>query len=196
MSLNTTTLSAAIGASDTSFTLGSTTGITAGVSTTGSGVTYLLIESEMVLVTAVPVSGYVQVTRGQLGTQAVTHSKSTPVLAGLVSDFPQFTPGISTSFTVAASNFKVVDAPVAAAATLTPSGRLFHVTGHTASSLMNLPTGFVGGDITIIADDTWTWTSSTNAQGFAQAGAVTSAGSAVTFYYDPNTLLWYASRNS
>ena len=73
MSINTTTLSGAITAYQTQIGLTSATGVTAPVSTTGSGLTYLYCEAEMMQVTAV--SGtFISVIRGVYGTQAVAHS--------------------------------------------------------------------------------------------------------------------------
>src|SRR5215472_1914063 len=161
MAIATTTLSAAIGATDTQFGLASTTGITAGVSTTGAGLTYLYVEAEMMLVTSVPVSGVVTVSRGQLGTVATTHAASVPVVAGAPTDFPQFTPQIKGFQTEEQLRYLGVSAPVAAAATLVPSGAIFHVTGTTATGTISLPSNFVEGQFTVIADAIWTWTSGT-----------------------------------
>jgi hypothetical protein len=196
VAINHTTTLAAITAYQTQFGLASTTNVSAPVFPTGSGFTYLYVEAELMFVTAVPVSGTVQVIRGVMGTQAVSHASGSLVIIGGVSDFPVFTPQVGSFQTLAPNRFQGVSAPVAAAAALAPSGPIFHVTGHTASSSMSLPPNFVEGAVTIIADDTWTWTSSSAALGFAQAGAVTSAGTCVTFVYDANTSLWYQSRNS
>lgn len=197
MALNGTTLSASITNSQTTLQVASATGITAPNFTTGANVTYLYIGQEMMLVQAV--SGtLITVTRGMFGTAAVAHGNTAPVNAGLITDFPNFTPGIS-AFTVGTpGRFGGVGAPVAAAATLVPptDSGTFHVTGTTASSLMSLPPNFVEGTITIIADGIWTWTSSTNANGFAQAGTVTSGGTIVQFTYDAKTALWYPHRVS
>lgn len=196
MSINATTLSAAIGANDTALLVASATGITAPNNQTGAGVTLLYVENEIMGVTAVN-GTYVNVTRGLAGTQALAHSASAPVLAGLATDFPKFTPAIGAFVTKKPNRYDGVYAPVAAAATITPSGPIFHVTGHTATSKINAPSSdFVEGQFTVIADDTWTWTSATTPGSLAQAGAVTSAGSCVTFVYDAATALWYASRNS
>ncbi len=90
---------------------------------------------------------------------------------------------------------QAVTAPVAAAATLAASGSLFHVTGTTATNIITPPTNFSGQSVTIIADAAWTWTiSSAVTNGIAQSGTVTSAGEAVTFFYDPVTALWYPNR--
>ena len=194
MSLAATTLSAKIGASDTSFGVASATNITAPNFTTGVGVTYLLVEAEIMLVTAV--SGTViSVIRGQLGTQAVSHAASTVVVSGGVTpqsnDFSVFSPAVTTTTDAKLRQFDGISAPVASATTITPSGPIFHVTGTTATATINLPTGFVEGEIEVIADGIWTWTAAGN---IAVAGTVTTAGSRVKFRYDQGTGKWYPSR--
>jgi hypothetical protein len=190
MSLNLTTLSAAIGAADTQFGLASTTGITAPVSTTGAGITFLYVDREMMAVYAVPVSGTVQVIRGVSGTQAVAHAASSGVVAGGPADFPTFQPTVA-SFSLGLNRYQGLAAPVASATTITASGQRFHVTGTTATATINLPPNFLEGDITIIADGVWTWTAAGN---ILVAGTVTTAGSSVTFSYDAATAKWYPSR--
>src|ERR1700691_946254 len=195
MAITTTTLSAAITLNQLSFGLASTTNVVAPVSTTGAG-SFILIDREMMQVVGGPVSGTVQVIRGVYGTRAVAHSASSGVLISATqADFPTFQPSID-SYNTNLNRYQGINAPVAAAAVLVASGAFFHVTGTTASSSMTPPTGFVEGQITIIADAIWTWTSTTAANGFAQAGTVTSAASTVTFTYDAGTSLWYASRLS
>lgn len=196
MSITATTLSAAIDSTQTRFNVASTTGITAPNNQTGSGITYLYLGSEMMLVTAIPVSGTVDVLRGQLGSRAQSHGASEPVLAGAPTDFPSFQP--TQGVEVQANNrYLGCSAPVAAAATITPSGKIFHVTGTTATSKINAPSSdFIEGQFTVIADGAWTWTSGSSAGSIAQAGAVTSAGTTVTFTYDAATQLWYASRQA
>jgi hypothetical protein len=192
MSLNTTTLSAAIGATDTQLGVASATGITAPNFTTGANVTYLYIENELMLVQAV--SGtFISVVRGQMGTQAAAHGNTSPVIAGLVSDFPVFQPSIS-SFAVAQGRYAGVFAPVASAATIVAPGPLFHVTGSTATNIITPPANFLEGTITIIADGVWTFTSSAVTNGIAQSGTVTTANSAVSFHYDAKAALWFPSR--
>lgn len=87
MSVNNTTLSGAISSvGQTSFGVASATGITAPVSTTGSGFTYLLVDQEFMFVTGVN-GTTVTVLRAQLGTSATTHLSGALVQAGLPSDF-------------------------------------------------------------------------------------------------------------
>ena len=81
MSITATTLSTAMSANDIQATVASASGISAPNFQTGSGITYLYVESELMLVTAV--SGLVvSVNRGVLGTVAGSHAVSTPVLSG------------------------------------------------------------------------------------------------------------------
>jgi hypothetical protein len=196
MAINTTTLSGALTAYQTQFGLTSTTNVTAPVSTTGAGQTYLYCEAEMMAVTAVPVSGIVTVIRGVLGTKAVAHLTLTPVTIGLVADFPVFTPQVGAFQVEVQNRYQGIATPVAAAATIIAPANVFHVTGTTATNIITPPANFVGGTITIIADAAWTWTSSTVANGIFMTGAVTSAGETVTFTYDPNTTYWYPSRRA
>src|SRR5215831_2629592 len=98
MSLAATTLSAAIGVTDTVISVASATNITApnyqigdplqGIS---SGVTLLLVEQEMMKVTKV-VGTFITVARGEFGSQASAHGASVPVISGLLSDFAAFSP--------------------------------------------------------------------------------------------------------
>lgn len=199
MAITATTLSAAITASQTSFGVASATGISAPNYTTGAQ-TYLKVEDELMAVTGV-VGNQVSVRRGIYGTQAVAHSASVPVLSGAgpvagvsAGDFPSFTPANTVEVQALPNRFVGVGAPVAAAATLAASGAVFHVTGTTASSAITPPANFVEGEITVIADAIWTWTSTTAANGIAQAGTVTSAGTHVRFVYDAAKALWYPSR--
>lgn len=198
MSISTTTLSAAIGSTDISFVLASVSNINTPNFQTATPLSatqqYIKMGDEMSLVTGVnTTTKVVNVIRGQLGTQAATHGASEEVLIGAPSDFPNFQP--AQGVTVAKQNRTIgIAAPVAAAATLVPTGPLFHVTGTTASSLVTLPSNWINASFTVIADAIWTWTSSTNSGGFAQAGTVTALGSTVTFTYDAATALWYPSR--
>jgi hypothetical protein len=195
MAITTTTLSATITANQTQFGLASTTNVLAPISTTGVG-SFLLCDREMMQVTAVPVSGTVQVVRGVYGTRAVAHNASQGVLISATqADFPTFQPAID-AYNTNLNRYQGINAPVAAAAVLVASGAIFHVTGTTASTSITPPAGFVEGQLTIIADAIWTWTSTTAANGILCAGTVTTAGSTVTFTYDAATSQWYPSRVS
>lgn len=194
MAITNTTLSGAVTAYQTVFAVGSTTNITAPVTTTGSGLTYLYVEAELMQVVAVPISGTVQVIRGISGTQAVSHLITTGVAIGGPSDFPNFSPAIASFQTLSPNRFQGPSGPVASAATIAASGAVFHVTGTTATNIITPPTNFVEGRITIIADGVWTFTSSAVTNGIFQSGTVTTAGSAVDFIYDATTARWYPSR--
>lgn len=189
MSLNLTTLSATITAYQTQIQVASATGITAPTTTTGAGVTYLYLDRELMYVTAV--SGtLISVVRGVNGTVASAHNSSQGVIAGLVTDFPNFNPTVTT-FELGLKRFQGANSPVASATTITAPGEVFHVTGTTTIETINLPTNFVEGRITIIFDGVAAWTTGGN---IAVAGTPTSAGSAVDFYYDAAKTLWYPLR--
>ena len=89
MSITATTLSGAMTASATVLTVASATGITAPNFQTASGITYLLIDQEKMLVVAV--SGtFVSVVRAQDGTAAMAHVNGAYVQSGLPSDFRKY----------------------------------------------------------------------------------------------------------
>src|SRR5258708_30086206 len=201
MSLAATTLSAAVAITDTSVLLASLTGVTAPNYQIGDptkaisgGVTYLLIEQEIMKVTGLMGTVGAPVVRGELGSIVAAHGASAPVVAGLPADFAGFVPAVRTAVPQYPVQFQGFSAPVALAATITPSGPFFHVTGTgTALATINLPVGFVeGGEITIVFDGAATpWVATGN---IAVAGTWTAAASLVTFIYDPGTSKWYPSR--
>lgn len=194
MAFNATTLSSAIGASDTTLQVASATGITAPNFTTGVGITFLSLESEVMLVTGV--SGtFVSVQRGYAGTPVSAHGASCPVVAGLPSDFGPIVPSVKAQQDPSpAGSLYGYSAPVASAATIAASGPLFHVTGTTAINIITPPAGMVEGQVTIVFDSACTWTSSNVTNGISASGAATTAGSAVTFYLDAATSRWYPGR--
>jgi hypothetical protein len=194
MAITATTLSGALTAYQTTFAVSSTTGITAPVLTTGSGLTYLYVEAELMQVTAVPVSGTVSVVRGTNGTKAVAHLTSVPVIIGGVSDFPVFTPQVGAFQTEVQNRYASLSAVVASSATIVAPANYFHVSGGTAINIITPPANFVSGEITIIFDSACTWTSSNVANGISASGTSTTAGSAVKFFLDANSARWYPSR--
>jgi hypothetical protein len=196
MAITATTLTSTINAYQTRFALTATTGATAPVSTTGSGYTYLYMDNELMFVTAVPSTTLIDVIRGVGGTQAVAHTTSVGVLIGGVTDFPLFTPQITAFQVSQLDRYDNFGPPVAAAATIVAPSSIFHVTGVTATNIITPPTNFVGGKVTIIADGTWTWTSSNVANGIATSGLVTTGSTSVDFYFDPATSRWYPSRRA
>src|ERR1700743_2809469 len=92
MSISITTLTTAItSVGQLSCSLASVTGISSPNFQTGSGITWLLIDQEFMLVTAVNTTTLVvTVLRGQNGTSAQTHSNSANVTIGQPSDFGQY----------------------------------------------------------------------------------------------------------
>lgn len=86
MSITATTLSGAITASQTSFGVASAAGITIPNFQTASGITYLFIDQELMLV--ITVNGtFIGVVRGVNGTQAAAHVSGAQVQIGLPTDF-------------------------------------------------------------------------------------------------------------
>jgi len=195
MAITATTLSAAVAVGDQVVNVASATGISAPVSTTGSGFTILKIDDEMFFV--ISVSGtVVTVLRGQQGTQQVSHSTSTPVLIGSPSDFSNFVP-VQAAFSVQTPyNFSAIGPPIVSATTIAPvNGAIHHVTGTTALSVITVPSGAVSGSkITLIFDGSGsglTWGSGGN---IAVAGTATTAASSVDFIYDAPSAKWIPSR--
>lgn len=88
MAITATTLAGAVGANDTFINVASATGITAPNFQTASGITYLKIDEEYLLVSAAPNGTAIPVIRGQSGSGAVAHVVNTTVSIGLPSDFP------------------------------------------------------------------------------------------------------------
>lgn len=87
MALTGTTLSAAVGVSDTLVPVAATTGATAPNFTTGSGITYLWVDQEMMLVLSLVGTTAVNVQRGIGGTQAQSHASGAVATFGLPTDF-------------------------------------------------------------------------------------------------------------
>jgi hypothetical protein len=84
--LSTTTLTPALDGSTRRFAVGSTTGIN-GLGSLTAPQTALVIGGEVMLVQNVPVSGIVEVIRGQYGTAAKPHAASATVYFGAASRF-------------------------------------------------------------------------------------------------------------
>lgn len=203
MSITTTTLSGACTATDTVIGVTSATGMTAPVFTTGAGWTYLLISQEMMKVEAVN-GTFITVARGQLGTRQVAHTNAATVLIGAPADFPAFTPAERVSISTVPISFEPSEAAVVMAAQIVATGAFFHTTGTVQATTMTFPggVGFVSGEVTIVFDGsgsglTWT-TGGTGVAGtsaaFAVAGTATTAGSMVTFRFDPVSNRWHPSR--
>lgn len=197
MSLNTTTLSAACGASDTTLSLTATTGVTAPNFPVGP-TCYIIVENELMVVSSFSgVSGsLVGVVRGQNGTKQVAHSTSAPVLIFNAGDYGSiYNMGFDLQHPFDATFGVIVGAPVASATTIAPSvwgrGTCFHVTGTTAIATITVPSGVLQTELTIIFDGACTWTSAGN---IAVASSTTQTKTAVKFVYDAATTKWYPSK--
>lgn len=197
MAITSTTITSAIGTTDTTFAVGSTTNITAPNFTTGVGITYLFAETEAMLVIGVPVSGVVTVQRGVAGTPVSAHGASCPVAIGGPADFGPIVPSIKAQQDPTPEGAMYgMGAPVASAATIVASGPLFHVTGTTAINIITPPPGMVEGGINILFEGACTWTSSNVTNGICSTGTASTANSMVTFWLDASTQRWYPSRVS
>lgn len=84
--LSTTTLSAAVNNSQTRIQLASTSGIS-GLGSLTTPQSVLIVGNEAMLVLSVPVSGFVEVTRGQAGTQAHQWASGATVTIGTRASF-------------------------------------------------------------------------------------------------------------
>jgi hypothetical protein len=215
MALNATTLTAAITSVQTTFAIGSTTGIVTPNFTAvpagqvNASITYLLVEQEMMQVQSVNTTTLVvTVLRGQLGTAQVAHGLSCPVLSGTPVDFWTFVPPQKSDVPFLPFGSVAFGAPVTGA-TITPTAAYQHFTGTVALVTINLPNyvnlpGGYGGyypenpiagmQITLVFDGSasgLTWTAAGNIN---VAGTSTTAGSGVTFTYDPSISKWIPSR--
>lgn len=195
MAITATTLSGAVGSSDTVVNVASATGISAPVTTTGSGFTLMKIDNEMMFVTAVSGTA-VSVQRGQWGTVVASHLTSTPVLVGAPSDFPTFRPATYATTPKLPDDSSPIGPPLTGAVIAPTGGYIHHFTGTTELTNITPPAGLVaGGAITLIFDGSaagLTWSAAGGATSIAVAGTVT-ALQAVTFFYDPTTTFWYPS---
>lgn len=195
MSLAATTLSAAIGTTDTAIALASLTNITAPNYQTGAGITYLFVEQEMMKVVSLIGTTGVNVIRGELGSVASAHGASCPVVSGLPTDFGAFNPAVKGAVPSYPIPFQGWSAPVAGANTNVATGPYFHLTGTVIMKTLTAPTGVVeGGEVTIVFDGSGaglTWDATGN---IAVAGTATTAASAVTFVFDSGSAKWHPSR--
>lgn len=213
MALTATTLSAAITATQLTFGVTSGTNIIAPnftavpAGTTIANILYALVEQELMQIQGVN-GTTVTVQRGYNGTLAVAHGSSAPILTGYSSDFIGFVPAQKSDVPYQPFGSCAFGAP-ATGATITPSSGYIHFTGSTALVTINLPNyANLGGSYpgyypenpiagiatTIVFDGTssgLTWTSGGNIN---VAGTSTTAGSSVTFVYDPNIQKWIPSR--
>jgi hypothetical protein len=212
MSLNYTTIVGAVTPNATSFSVTSATGITSPVFNTGSGITYILCDQELMLVTNVN-GVVVNVQRGVGGTRAMNHNALAPILSGLPADFLGFKPAIQAfSIVQPEVGFMMPGPAVASAASIICPSAFFHVTGSASITNMQPPTSallsytgssteenYVNGTrITIIADGTASFAAGGGGTGVAIAGAVAAltAGTAIDFILDGSltSQLWYPLR--
>lgn len=212
MSLAYTTIVGAVAPNATSFSVTSATNITAPIFNTGSGITYLLCDQELMLVTGVNGTA-VTVQRGVGGTRAMNHSALAPVMSGLPADFLGFAPAIKAFVPVLPETAFAMPGPaVASAASIICPSFFFHVTGSASITNMTPPTSaglsytgssseenYVNGTrITIITDSTASWATGGGGTGVAIAGTVAAltAGTAIDFILDGSltSQLWYPLR--
>jgi len=192
MSITATTLSGAVTASATVLGVASATYISAPNPATGSGVTLLMVDGELMYVQDKNGTS-ISVQRGWQGTRAVAHGASTPVLVGGPSDFAGFVPAQYGESVAKPEKFLGVSAPLTGA-TIAPDGPWVHFTGTTQLVTITVPSGMVGGEVSIVFDGSGsglTWTTGGN---IAVAGTSTTAASYVTFRYDKSTGYWHPSR--
>lgn len=211
MSVNVTTLSAAVLVTDTVVNVTSATGITApnyqiGNPLTGvsSGVTYLFIDQELMKVTGV--SGTViSVVRGELGSIATAHTINAVVMAGLPTDFPSFNPALASAVPTYPIKYQGFSGVVASASAITAPSAFFHVSGTTAITTMAPPAGYEqGGEVNIVFDGAGSWATggtqsgATGAPGtfyaFNASSTATQTGTLASFILDINIPKWVPSR--
>ena len=130
-----------------------------------------------------------------MGTAALAHGLTCPLVSGLAADFANFKPSQRSFQSQQPVNFEGFSAPVAGAAINLATGGYFHLTGTVAMVTLTPPAQYVqGGAITIVFDGSaagLTWTAAGN---IAVAGTATTAGSAVTFIFDQGSGKFHPSR--
>lgn len=162
MAITATTLSVAVASgpsgTDNFVNVASATGITAPNFTTGAGITWLLIDQEFMVVTAVN-GTVISVLRGQGGTLAAPHVINTQVQIGLPGDFAEFGEFLKASMTSnqteAAVNWPAIF--LAGTADAIPAGVAgFYVIKSGSANAMTLaaPTAAQEGNVIQIWSDT------------------------------------------
>lgn len=194
MALNVTTLSAACGPNDSTVSVAAATGISAPVLPVGP-FSLLLVDQEAMYVTSVN-NLLIGVNRGWAGSKVLPHVVGANVLSVLSTDpvnlaqpVPVINPLVG----------QTIGAGVTGA-TITPSvwgpNTAFYFTGAVALATINLPTGVLATQVTVIFNGTvagLTWVATGN---IAVGGTSTTAKSAVSFFWDPTTSKWIPSRLS
>jgi hypothetical protein len=217
------TITGAVGATDTTIVLTVGTGVTASIfqAATNPAVgaqTYILVEQEMMqVISGTFGSGLspTNVKRGVLGTRAMPHATLTPFVFGTSVDWLNWVPAIKAFVPVLPDAVGLgASAPVASAASIVATGPLFHVTGTTNITNMQPPTSALlnqsgpnseenyvqGFKVTIIFDSTAHVASGGGGTGpaFASTTAANVAATASDFILDTSSgsALWYPFRNS
>lgn len=223
MALAFSTITGALGATDTTVVLTVGTGVTASIfqAATNPAVgaqTYLLVEQEMMqIISGTFGSGLspTSVKRGVLGTRAMPHPTLTPFVFGTSVDFLGFAPAIKAFVPVQPDAVALgASATVASAASIIAPGPLFHVSGAVTITNMQPPTSALlsqsgpnseenyiqGFKVTIIFDSTAHVASGGGGTGvaFVSTTAANVAGTAADFILDTvsGAALWYPYRNS
>lgn len=216
-----TTVTGAVGATDTSIVLTVGTGVTASIfqAATNPAVgiqTYVLVDQEMMQI----ISGTfgaglspTNVKRGMLGTRAMPHPTLTNAIFGTNVDFQNFVPAIK-GFQIVQPDigFQTAGPVVASAASIICPSSFFHVSGAASITNMQPPTSallsqtgpnseenYVNGTrITIVTDSTAAWATGGGGTGPAIAGTVAAltAGTFIDFILDSSSgaFLWVPSR--
>jgi len=132
-----------------------------------------------------------RITGNRFGPQNVSGNFVGPTIGSHViqSNFPLNDQSINqTTFSTFFANIPAgVSANVASAATVTPTGALFHMTGAAAITTMNLPTNFISGWVCAIADGAW----SISGAGNVVPAVTATANRTYCFYWDPGPGKWY-----
>lgn len=217
------TITGALGATDTTVVLTVGTGVAGSTfqAATNPAVgiqQYLLVEEEMMQVISGTFGSGLSpcvVKRGVLGTRAVSHPTLTPFIAGVSTDFLGFRPAIQAFSLVQPDTPNMgASATIASAATIQIPGPLFHLTGTTSITNMQPPTSallsqsgpsseenYVNGyRVSIICDGAAVFTSGGGGTGPAIALTTTArtAASFIDFILDTTSgaALWYPSVKS
>ena len=144
MAITTTTLSGAAGSNDTVIGVVSATGITAPVTTTGAGFTYLKVDNELMAVTSVAGTA-ISVLRGYAGTVAASHVASAPVLIGAPTDFANFRPATYATTPKLPDDYSPIGGPLTGAVIAPTGGYIHHFTGTVELTTITPPAGLVSG---------------------------------------------------
>lgn len=160
MAITRTTLAGAMSATDNVANLTSVTGVTTPNFQTASGITWLRIDQEWMLVTFVPSTGtLVSVLRGQLGTPSQAHVINSMVQIGAPADVSQssaaFNSGLLVGATIGQLNLPAVELNGSADAIPAGVAQLYIVkTGGVDAMTLAAPTQAQEGNIIGVYSDT------------------------------------------